>query len=351
MKEGLKTPITTLFGITHPIILAGMNKASGPNLCAAVSNAGGLGVIGGLLYTPKMLRKAIQRVKSKLTHPDLPFGVDLAIVKVGKGSRKTNYDYSKGKLDELVEVMIEEKVKLFVSAIGHPQKRTVDRLHEGGIYVMNMVGHPRHADKALAVGVDLICAQGTEGGGHTGRIPTSLLIPAVVKTCKGYNSPLSGGPVHVVGAGGIYNGRGLAVALNLGAQAVWVGTRFVASVESGTPEHHKQAVIDADLHSTTKTLVLSGRPLRLKSNEYIEEWHTSRRSELEALIAEGKIPLKHDVLNKRLSTADAINLGNRLMGMNAGLINDILPAKDIVEAMVSEAVLILKRSVGFVCKL
>jgi len=351
MREGLHTPITTLFNIKHPIILAGMNKASGPNLCAAVSNAGGLGVIGGLLYTPKMLRKAIKKVKSKLNHPDLPFGVDLAIVKVGEGSRKTNYDYSKGKLGELVEVMIEEKVKLFVSAVGHPQKSTVDRLHEGGIIVMNMVGHPRHAEKSIAVGVDLICAQGTEGGGHTGRIPTSLLIPACVETCKGHFSPLTGDPVYVVGAGGIYDGKGLAMVLNLGAQAAWVGTRFVASVESAAPHHHKQAVVDADLHTTTKTLVVSGRPLRLKNSEYLEEWHTKRRAEMEALIADGKIPLKHDVINKRLSTMNAIKLTDSLMGIAAGLIKEILPAKDIIENMVNEAVVNMKRSAGFVCKL
>jgi len=351
MREGIKTPVTEMLGITHPVILAGMNKASGPKLCAAVSNAGGLGVIGGLLYSPKMLRKAIKRVKSNLKHPDLPFGVDLAIVKVGGSSRKTNFDYSKGKLDELVEVMIEEKVTLFVSAVGHPQKRTVDRLHEGGILVMNMVGHPKHARKAIAVGVDLICAQGTEGGGHTGQIPTSLLIPACVETCKGHFSPLTGKPVYVVGAGGIHDGKGLVMSLNLGAQAVWVGTRFVASIESAAPAHHKQAIVDAHLHSTTKTLVVSGRPLRLKNNGYIEEWHTKRRDEMDALIAEGKIPLKEDVKKKRLDAVKAIKMVDSLMGIAAGVINEILPAKDIVEDMVSEAVEILKQSTGMLCKL
>merc|ERR550532_2181169 len=159
-----------------------------------------------------MLRTTIRKLKSYLRSPDLPFGVDLAIVKVG-GKRKTNYDYTKGKLDQLVEVMIEEGCKMFVCAVGVPEKRTIDRLHEGGIICMNMVGAPRHAEKAMAAGMDLVCAQGGEGGGHTGRIPTSLLIPAVVKTCKGHYSAFTGKEVMVVGAGGIHDGLTMAMAL------------------------------------------------------------------------------------------------------------------------------------------
>lgn len=103
-----------------------------------------------------------------------------------------------------------------------------------------MVGHPKHVQKALDVGMDLICAQGGEGGGHTGRTPTSILIPACVDICKGKKSPLTGGPVHVIAAGGIYDGRGLAASLMWGAQGVWVGTRFVASEEAAAPKKHKE---------------------------------------------------------------------------------------------------------------
>eukprot|EP00494_Astrolonche_serrata_P005384 UN05400 len=124
-------------------------------------------------------------MKKKMRSPDLPFGVDLLFPQIGGQARKTNYDYSKGKTDELIEIIIDMGCSLFVSAVGVPPKHTVDRLHEAGIPVMNMVGAPKHVKKALAVGCDLICAQGGEGGGHTGTIPTSLLVPACVDLCKG----------------------------------------------------------------------------------------------------------------------------------------------------------------------
>jgi NAD(P)H-dependent flavin oxidoreductase YrpB (nitropropane dioxygenase family) len=107
-------------------------------------------------------------------------------------------------LDTLIDIIIEAKAKLFISAVGVPSKDVVDKLHSAGILCMNMVGSPKHVKKALAVGIDLICAQGGEGGGHTGDIGTSVLIPAVVDICKGHKSPLTGEPVYVVAAGGIY---------------------------------------------------------------------------------------------------------------------------------------------------
>lgn len=161
----LSTPITTLLGIKYPIILAGMARTSSGPLAAAVSNAGGLGVIGGLGYTPKQLREIIYELKANLTSPDLPFGVDLALPQVGGSARKTNHDYTHGQLDDLISVTIEEGAKMFVSAVGVPPKHVIDRLHKAGILIMNMVGHPKHAVKALEAGVDCVCAQGGEGGG------------------------------------------------------------------------------------------------------------------------------------------------------------------------------------------
>lgn len=154
-KQLISTPLTKLFGIQHPILLAGMNAAAGSDLAAAVSNAGGMGVIGGVGYTPKMLRGVIQDLKEGLRSPDLPWGVDLLLPQVGGNARKTNKDYTKGQLDELIDVIIEEKAKLFVSAVGVPPKHIVERLHGAGILVANMVGHPKHVqvcaeEKALA---------------------------------------------------------------------------------------------------------------------------------------------------------------------------------------------------------
>lgn len=130
------------------------------------------------------------------------------------------FDYTRGQLSELIDVIIEEKVALFVCAIGIPPKEVVERLHKAGILVMNMVGHPKHVKKALDVGVDLICAQAGEGGGHTGDTPASILIPACVDAVKGHKSPLTGKPVYVIGAGAVFDGRGLAANLMWGAQAV-----------------------------------------------------------------------------------------------------------------------------------
>ena len=142
MAETITTPITKIFGIKHPIILAGMNVAAGPRLAAAVTNAGGLGVVGGMGYTPSMMREQIQELKQDLVDKNAPFGIDLLLPQVGgANARKTNKDYTKGKLHELIDIIIEEKAALFVSAVGVPPKWAIDKLHEAGIPVMNMSAH------------------------------------------------------------------------------------------------------------------------------------------------------------------------------------------------------------------
>jgi NAD(P)H-dependent flavin oxidoreductase YrpB (nitropropane dioxygenase family) len=135
-----------------------------------------------------------------------------------------------------------------------------------------MVGHPKHVTKAIAVGVDLICAQAGEGGGHTGDIPATILIPACVDICNGHKSPLTGKPIYVVGAGAVYDGRGLAANLMWGAQAVWVGTRFVASVEAGAPPRHKEQLLSAGYEDAVRTLIYTGRPLRVRKTPYVNDW-------------------------------------------------------------------------------
>lgn len=153
-----------------------------------------------------------------------------------------------------------------------------------------MVGHPKHVAKALAQGVDLICAQAGEGGGHTGDIPASILIPACVDAVKGHKSPLTGKPVYVVGAGAVFDGRGLAANLSWGAEAVCtclaisypscmlsrstigVGTRFVASTEAGAPKIHKDLVVSAGYEDAVTTLIFTGRPLRVRKTPYVADW-------------------------------------------------------------------------------
>ena len=331
MAAPITTPLTTLLGIQHPIILAGMARTSGGRLAAAVSNAGGLGVIGGFMYTPDQLRDIVAELKANLRKPDLPFGVDLALPQVGGNARKTNHDYTGGKLDELIDITIESGARLFVSAVGVPPARVIERLHRHGILVMNMVGHPKHAVKALELGVDLVCAQGGEGGGHTGNVANSVLIPAVVDVARKYKpAMLKGSTALVVAAGGIANGRGLASSLMQGAAGVWVGTRFVASAEASCSEEHKNAVVSCDYDGTERTLVISGRPLRMKTNEWIRRWH-ERPQEIKALCDKGVVPLEHD-----LDEGNEIDLPH-LMGQVAGLIDKVQPAGEIVDEMVQEA--------------
>ncbi|KAJ7075917.1 2-nitropropane dioxygenase [Mycena belliarum] len=336
----ITTPITQLFGIKHPIILAGMSVAAGPELAATVSNAGGLGVIGGVGYTPKLLRQQIREVKEGLNDKSLPFGVDLLIPQVGGSARKTNYDYTKGKLEDLIEVIIEEKASLFVCAIGIPPKHAVDRLHQAGIPIMNMVGHPKHVAKALAAGVDLICAQAGEGGGHTGDIPASILIPACVDAVKGHKSPLTGKPVYVVGAGAVYDGRGLAANLMWGAEAVWVGTRFVASLEAGAPKIHKESIVTAGFEDAVTTLIYSGRPLRVRKTPYVADWNDNRQAEIKELTSKGILPYDDDI---EKHPEKSIAGRAWLMGRVASLITEVLPAKVIVDDMVKDAAAMLQR--------
>jgi NAD(P)H-dependent flavin oxidoreductase YrpB (nitropropane dioxygenase family) len=159
---------------------------------------------------------------------------------------------------------------------------------------MNMIGHPKHVKKCLDLGVDIICAQGGEGGGHTGDVPTTVLIPAVVQLCKGKTSPMTGKPVQVVAAGGIYNGQTVAAALMMGASAVWVGTRFILTEEAGASKAHQEAVRTAGHDDNVRTIIFTGRPLRVRNNPYITNWEENRAPEIKELTSKGIIPVEHD---------------------------------------------------------
>ncbi|KAI9333778.1 2-nitropropane dioxygenase [Zopfochytrium polystomum] len=355
MSATITTPLTKLFGIKHPVILAGMNVAAGPELAAAVTNAGGLGVIGGVGYTPEFLREQIAEIKSHLKDKNAPFGVDLLLPQVGGNARKTNYDYTEGKLPELIDIIIAEKVRLFVSAVGVPPRWAVDKLHAAGIPVMNMIGSPKHVPKALEAGVDIICAQGGEGGGHTGDVATSILIPKVVDLVKGHKSPLSGQPIFVVAAGGIFDGRGLAMALCFGAQAVWVGTRFICAKEAGAPKGHQEAVLKAGYHDTIRTIIYTGRPMRVLKTPYILNWEENRAAEIKALTSSGQLPVKVDSEARAEKGEDPsdilLEVRPYLMGQVAAAVTEIKPAKEIVEEIVSGAVQVLKENTAKVSKL
>ncbi|KAL8286434.1 hypothetical protein RQP46_004451 [Phenoliferia psychrophenolica] len=302
----ISTPLTKLFGIKHPILLAGMNVAAGPDLAAAVTRAGGLGVIGGLSYTPKLLREAIHELKDQLVDKSGRFGVDLALPQVGGTARKTNHDYTHGKLPELIDIIIEEKASLFVCAVGVPPVWVCEKLHANGILVANMVGAPKHVAKALERGVDIVIPQGS----HTGDISTAILIPACVEAVKGKKSPLTGDQILVIAAGGIHDGK--------------------CAEEAGAPKVHQEAVISAGHSDTVRTLIYSGRPLRVKNTPYVKNWE-SRPDEIADLTSRGILPYTTDA-----DTTEEDSQGF-LMGQVCAMIHSVEPASKIVETMVAEA--------------
>eukprot|EP00443_Scrippsiella_acuminata_P030234 CAMPEP_0115307778 /NCGR_PEP_ID=MMETSP0270-20121206/73327_1 /TAXON_ID=71861 /ORGANISM="Scrippsiella trochoidea, Strain CCMP3099" /LENGTH=378 /DNA_ID=CAMNT_0002726253 /DNA_START=62 /DNA_END=1196 /DNA_ORIENTATION=- len=343
MAATIRTPLTELLGMKYPVMLAGMNGVSQSDLAAAVSNAGGIGSIGGLTMSPKGLTQEITWLKEALIDKSAPFGVDLAIPQIGGNARKTNHDYTHGHLPELIDIIVAEKAKLFICAVGVPPQWAVDKLHAGGVVIANMVGSVRNTEKALEAGVDIIIAQGSEGGGHTGDIGTMPLIPQIVDACRGRKN-FFGGPVVCVAAGGVYDGRGLAASLALGAAGVWVGTRFICAEESSAPKSHKDKVLAAGSNDTIRTLVVSGRPLRLIPNDYIKTWE-KQPDQIREMCDKGIVPLQQDLRTKsddaerRRGAFDAIN---SLAGQAVGGIHSIEPAKKIVEDMISEAVAMMK---------
>jgi enoyl-[acyl-carrier protein] reductase II len=236
----LRTPICDLLGIEHPILLAGMGGVSYAEVCAAVSNAGGFGSLGMAGTSPAFIRDQMKRVKD-LT--DKPFGVDLLAAQPET-------------LTQSVDVIIAEGAKAFIAGLGVPTP-ILAQLKAAGIVVMSMCGTVGHAVKAAAAGCDAVIAQGTEGGGHTGKVASAALWPQCVDAVD----------VPVIAAGGLYDGRGLAAALAFGCQGVWMGTRFIASHEAHAGQAYKDAIIAMRDTSTTISRGFTGKTLRAIVND------------------------------------------------------------------------------------
>ncbi|KAI4286025.1 MAG: hypothetical protein L6R35_004509 [Caloplaca aegaea] len=240
--------------------------------------------------------------------------------------------------------MIEEQATLFVCAVGVPPPEIVARLHAAGVVVMNMVGAVRHAIKAFEAGCDIVCAQGGEGGGHTGDVSGNILVPACVDVARRYRpAMLAGGTALVVAAGGVWDGRGLAAALCQGAVGVWVGTRFVASVEAGCSEMHKKAVVESHWGETVRTLAVTGRPLRVRRNEWVDKWEREPEK-VQELTGKGVIPMEQD-----MEDGEDVDVPF-LMGQVAAVVNEISPAGQIVQEMVTEAVRVLEQGQSYICR-
>ena len=206
----LHTRFCDLVGCRLPVVQTGMGWVSGASLTAATTAAGGFGILAAVTMTPDQLADAVRTVKQRT---DAPFGV--------------NFRADQPDLDDRIELCVREGVRL-VSFAGAPTKDAIGRLHDAGVLVMPTVGARRHAEKMLDWGVDAVIAQGGEGGGHTGTVPTSLLLPQVVDAV--------GHAIPVLGAGGFHDGRGLVAALAWGADGVAMGTRFLLTAESRVPD-------------------------------------------------------------------------------------------------------------------
>ena len=322
---GLKTEICDRLGIEYPVFQAGMGFVARGPLAGAVSAAGGLGVIGaGSNMTREQLKTEIDTVRA-IT--DKPFGVDILFATVrAEGDVAARYTES---VQEMVDLVLEERVPVLISGLGSP-KDAVAAAHERGIYVMSVCGAVRHAEKAVADGVDAVIASGVDGGGHVGLIGTAILIPAVVDAVD----------VPVLAGGGLADGRGLAAALAFGAQGVWMGTRFIATPESRSHQNYKERLVSTDSSGTVITRAHSGKPCRLIDNNYTRFW-ADREDEILPYPLQVR---KYGEPASDLGRIDGdVENGVLPAGQSVGLIHEVKSAGDIVRDVVAEAEAALKR--------
>lgn len=373
-KRILRTKLCDLLKIEYPIISAGMGpslvgeKTGAPKeLVVAVSEAGGLGVLGAAGFTVDELREEIRQIK-KMT--DKPFGVDvllpsqivdagdqeprgpseMALREVIKMLPKAHYDWIMKIKEEMglpkieatvrmgtttlrphasIRVCIEEGVPLFCSGLGNPGFMVKDA-HAAGMKVLGISGNTKNARRIARGGADLVVAQGHEGGGHTGRIGSMALWPQAVDACA---------PTPVLAAGGIGDGRGVAAALAVGCVGVWVGTRFLASVEGGALPIQKETILEATDEDTKRSHLYTGKTSRTINNRFHDLWE---HSGLEPLPFPTQV-IFASAMAEMFNKAEKKEFMGPFAGQVAGLITEIKPAAQILNEMVEEAVDVLTR--------
>jgi enoyl-[acyl-carrier protein] reductase II len=304
-----RTPICDLFGIEYPIFLAGMGQVAYAEVCAAVSEAGGFGTLGMVGASPEQIGAEMRKVR-RLTKK--PFGVDLL-------------QALPDQVEAAIEVIIDEGAAAFIAGLGVPGP-VIGRCHAGGVKVVSMCGTVRHAQSAEAAGCDVVVAQGTEAGGHTGKVAAMALVPQTVDAVK----------IPVLAAGSIVDGRGFAAALALGAQGIWMGTRFIASREARAATQFKQRILEANGGETIVTRCYSGKPMRVIGNPYVEE--QERQPEAIKRFPEQLIrSAMAGVMNYVEDSATDPQKTCMPAGQGIGGITDILPAGEIVARVVREA--------------
>jgi NAD(P)H-dependent flavin oxidoreductase YrpB (nitropropane dioxygenase family) len=347
----LHTPACDLFGVRYPIVQTGMGWVAGARLAAATSAAGGLGVIASATMTYDQLAAAIAEVRDRT---DAPFGVNL---------RSDHAD-----VDRFIALIVAEGVRV-ASFAQAPTAGLVGRLRDAGVVCMPTVAAPRHAEKVVAMGVDAVIAQGQEGGGHTGLIPTSLLLPRVAAIVD----------VPVLGAGGFHDGRGLVAALAWGAAGVAMGTRFLLTKESTVPDEVKARYLAAALTDTVVTRAIDGAPQRVIRTPLVDRLSSGpaplmlgravgNALKLRRLTGTGLVDLLREGLamkrNGELTWAQVAMAANAPMltratmvegrleagilptGQVTGLIDELPTVAELVEGIVAEAEATLRRLAG-----
>jgi NAD(P)H-dependent flavin oxidoreductase YrpB (nitropropane dioxygenase family) len=312
----LHTRVCDLLGVEHPVVQAGMANYVTPALVAAVSNAGGLGLLGSVDWSAAELAEHVAAIR-RLT--DKPFGVNVVLA--------TPHD------DKLA-VLLDARVPVIATSWGDPAP-VVTAAHAAGLRVLHQVETPGEAARVAASGVDCIIAQGSDGGGHIGRVGTLALTPAVVDAAAG---------VPVIAAGGIADGRGLAAALMLGAEGAMLGTRFLATPEAGIADSWKAAVVAAHADDAWQSDVpdlvwgtrWTGATVRALANDLLRAWHGREDELLHELPA----------IQSAVSAAETREAADGFFlyaGQSAGLVRDITPAGELVRRIVDEAERVLGR--------
>jgi NAD(P)H-dependent flavin oxidoreductase YrpB (nitropropane dioxygenase family) len=349
----LRTPLTELIGIEHPVVQTGMGWVAGARLVSATSNAGGLGILASATMTLDELAVAIGKVKATT---DKPFGVNIRADAGDAGDR--------------VDLMIREGVKVASFALA-PKQELISKLKEAGSVVIPSVGLAKHAKKVASWGADAVIVQGGEGGGHTGPIATTLLLPSVLDAVS----------IPVIAAGGFFDGRGLAAALSYGAAGVAMGTRFLLTSDSTVPEAVKQRYLQAALDGTVVTTRVDGMPHRVLRTGLVEKLESSSRAKgftaavgnagkfkkmsqmtWAAMIRDG-LAMRH---GKELSWSQVVMAANTPMllkaglvegntdagvlasGQVAGIVDDLPSCAELIESIVADAVKHLQSATAFI---
>ncbi len=319
----MRTRLTEILQIEHPVMLAGMGGVSYAPLVAAVSEAGGFGCMGASTMSREVMVREMQAVREAT---DKPFGVDLLTA-------------SPGDMVGNVEAVIAGGATVFVAGLGVPRE-VVELCHEHNVIVMNMCGKVRHAIAAVEAGCDMVVAQGTEAGGHTGQVATFPLVPQIVDAV--------GDRVPVIAAGGIVDGRGLAAALALGADGIWVGTRFIATPEARAVPGYKDVLLRTGEDGTVVSRAYTGKTCRVVAGPYTRHFE-EHPDELQPFPAQVGRSMEEGVFHLGAGPeTEGIDVEREFFpcGQGAGAIEELVPAAELVRRFVEEAEATLDRIGG-----